>query len=107
MKIQAALSRHIARGEITVLYEERKPVAIAGVNARYRDVCQIGSVYVLPEKRRKGYGGNIVSAHVSRLLGVYKKVVLFVDTENRAACTLYKRLGFTEYGMLAQVELKS
>ncbi len=107
VKIQAALSRRIARGEITVIYEEHKPVAIAGVNARYRDVCQIGSVYVLPEKRRKGYGGEVVSAHVSRLLGVYKRVVLFVDRENHSACSLYKRLGFTEQGMLAQVEMKS
>jgi ribosomal protein S18 acetylase RimI-like enzyme len=106
VKIQAALARRIARGEITALYEEHKPVAIAGVNASYRDVCQIGSVYVLPEKRRRGYGSEVVSAHVSRLLGKYKKVVLFVDTKNRVARTLYKKLGFTEQGMLAQIEMK-
>jgi ribosomal protein S18 acetylase RimI-like enzyme len=107
VKIQAVLARRIACGEITTLYEEHKPVAIAGVNARYRDVCQIGSVYVLPEKRRRGYGREVVSAHVSRLLGKYKKVVLFVDTENRVARTLYKKLGFTEQGMLAHIEMKS
>ena len=105
VKIQAALVRRISRGEITALYEEEKPVAIAGVNARYGDACQVGSVYVLPEKRGKGYGRELVSAHVSRLLGAYKKVALFVNTENRIACGLYGSLRFTERGMLAQAEI--
>ena len=105
VKIQAVLAHRIARGEITVLYEGEKPVAIAGINAKYKNVCQIGSVYVLPEKRMKGYGRAIVTAHVARLFGSYGKVVLFVDTKNKAACGLYRHLGFSERGMLAQAEI--
>ncbi|MBN2324199.1 MAG: GNAT family N-acetyltransferase [Spirochaetes bacterium] len=104
-KIQAALARRIGRGEITALYENRKPVAIAGVNAKYRDICQIGSIYVRLEKRGMGYGRELVSAHVSRLLWKYKKIVLFVDTKNQVACNLYKKLGFMERGILVQAEL--
>jgi ribosomal protein S18 acetylase RimI-like enzyme len=103
-RIEAALSRRIACGDITAVYEEGKPVAIAGINARYSGICQIGSVYVLPAYRRKKYGYSVVSSHVSRLLERYNKVALFVDVNNRKACHLYEMLGFKKKGMLAQLE---
>lgn len=104
-RMTVAFARRIDRGEITALYEKGRPVAIAGVNARYGEVCQIGSVYVVPSYRRKGYGYRVVSSHVSRLFRRYGKIVLFVDVENRTACRLYEMLGFEKSGMLAQVEV--
>ena len=105
-KMTTALARRIGRGEVTALYEEGRPVAIAGVNSRYGTTCQIGSVYVLPDFRRKGYGYWVVSSHVSRLLRRYSRIVLFVDIKNRPAGRLYRTVGFRKCGMLAQLGIK-
>jgi predicted GNAT family acetyltransferase len=59
-------------------------------------------VFVLPEYRGRGYGRSVVSSHVSRLLGRYRRIVLFVHEENRAAIRIYERLGFSKAGVLVQ-----
>ena len=105
-KMTTALARRIGRGDVTALYEEGRPVAIAGVNSRYGETCQIGSVYVPPAYRRKGYGYGVVSSHVSRLLRRYSRIVLFVDVKNRLAARLYETIGFRKCGMLAQLGIK-
>lgn len=105
-KMTTSLARRIGRGDVTALYEEGRPVAIAGVNSRYGATCQIGSVYVLPAYRRKGYGYRVVSSHVSRLLRRYSRIVLFVDVKNRLAARLYETIGFRKCGMLAQLGIK-
>ena len=55
------MKRKIGRGEISVLRDRGAPVALAGVNARFERCCQIGSVYVSPAYRGRGYGHSIVS----------------------------------------------
>jgi ribosomal protein S18 acetylase RimI-like enzyme len=104
-KITAALRRRIQRGEITAIFEKDRPVAIAGVNAKFENICQIGSVYVLPEYRGKGYGYSVVSSHVKRLFDWYDRIALFVDVRNMRARHIYERLGFVAAGALAQVSV--
>jgi RimJ/RimL family protein N-acetyltransferase len=104
-KITAALRRRIQRGEITAIFERDIPVAIAGVNARFENICQIGSVYVLPEYRGKGYGYSVVSSHVTRLFDKYDRIALFVDVRNMRARHIYERLGFVAAGALTQVSV--
>lgn len=97
------LKKRIERGEVTAIFEGAQAAAIAGVNARFLKTCQIGSVYVQPSLRRKGYGCSVVSAHVQRMLERYDKVVLFVGRENIPALRLYEKLGFQERGSLIYV----
>ena len=101
-KVLSVLTKKIRRGEISALYHGNIPVAIAGVNARFESCCQIGSVYVLPEFRGKGYGKAIVSYHVGRLLKRYDRIVLFVHETNIPALHIYERLGFERTGVLVQ-----
>ncbi len=101
----AVLRLRIDRDEVTALYEGGTPVALASVNARFEDTCQIGSVYVLPDYRGKGYGKAIVSAHLSRLFDRYGRVVLFVKRSNTRAIHVYRALGFLARGGLLQMSV--
>ncbi len=101
-RVLASLKRKMMRGEISAVFEGPVPVAMAGVNARYENICQIGSVYVVPSCRRRGYGSAVVSYHLVQLFKSYERVLLFVNTANRPAYSLYRKLGFRDTGMLMQ-----
>lgn len=61
----------------------------------------IWGVYVAPEARGQGVGGQIMSqtlSYAAAVLGT-RKVNLGVNTKNLAAVALYKKLGFVEYGL--------
>jgi len=104
-KVLVVLRSRLERGEVTALVDRGKPVAFAGVNARFKDVCQIGSVYVLPRYRGKGYGYFIVKSHIERLFKNYSRIVLFVSTDNQIAIRLYRNVGFNGTGELEQAFL--
>ncbi|MGQ9616805.1 MAG: GNAT family N-acetyltransferase [Spirochaetota bacterium] len=96
------IEKRLKYGEITAIYDMGMPVAMAGLNARFGDSCQIGSVYVKPSYRGKGFGLSVVSGHVKRLFNRYTHVLLFVDEKNDVAKHIYDRLGFRAKGVLVQ-----
>lgn len=96
------LEKRLKRGEITAIYDMGVPVAMAGLNARFGNACQIGSVYVKPSYRGKGFGLSVVSGHVARLFNRYEHVFLFVDEKNSVAKHIYEKLGFRAAGFLVQ-----
>lgn len=104
-KVLKVLKRRLERGEVTAIFDGNSPVAFACINARFENVCQVGSVYVLPLYRGKGYGYSIVSSHVERFLKKYDRVALFVDRKNKGAIHLYGNLGFYPAGELLQVQI--
>lgn len=104
--VKAVLKRRTASEEISVILHGGRPVAMAGVNARFEDLCQIGCVYVEPMFRGKGYGTSVVSFHLMRLLRTNRKVVLFVKYKNAPANRLYRKLGFREDGHLLQAHYR-
>jgi GNAT superfamily N-acetyltransferase len=106
-KVLVVLRGRIKRGELTALVDRGRPVAFAGVNARFKEVCQIGSVYVMPRYREKGYGSFIVKSHIERLFKNYSRIVLFVGTDNNRALHLYRNVGFNGTGELEQAFLPS
>jgi predicted GNAT family acetyltransferase len=101
----AGLRARLARGEVTLAFEGGLLVACAGVNARFERTCQIGSVYVIPARRNRGYGHSVVSAHVGRMLERYDRLALFAGETNSAARRIYGKLGFRESGGLLFAEL--
>ena len=105
LNVRAVLKKRLERKEITALFHGNKPIAMAGVNARFEDTCQIGLVYVVPGWRGKGVGLLIISSHVERLFKRYGKIVLFVDKKNEKAFRLYKNTGFHTAGELEQVHI--
>jgi ribosomal protein S18 acetylase RimI-like enzyme len=101
-KVLKVMERKIQRGEISAIFDAETPVAIAGVNARFENSCQIGSVYVLPRYRGRGYGYSVVSYHTARLFKRYERIVLFVHEKNKAALHIYGNLGFEPTHVLVQ-----
>jgi predicted GNAT family acetyltransferase len=82
------------------LLESARLVAIAGLNATFESVGQVGGVYTVPEKRRKGLARAVMlalSEDAKTRLGM-KKLILFTGEHNTAARRLYESLGFTQIG---------
>jgi predicted GNAT family acetyltransferase len=102
----AGLRARLDRGEVTLAFEGGLLVACAGVNARFENTCQIGSVYVIPPFRNRGYGYSVVSAHVGRMFERYDRLALFVGETNAAARRIYGKLGFLESGGLLFADLE-
>jgi len=100
--VLSVLRKRLGRGEVSAIFEGKVPVAMAGVNARFENVCQIGSVYVVPAYRGKGYGCSVVSYHLKHLFQRYDRIVLFVHKQNAAAYHIYKKMGFNDSGILVQ-----
>lgn len=104
-KILLVLEKRLEQEEITAVFNKGKPVALAAVNARFEDICQIGSVYVLPEFRGKGYGFSVISSHLERLFKKYRKIALFVNKNNKRAYHVYEKVGFYPVAELMQINI--
>ncbi|MDK3017253.1 GNAT family N-acetyltransferase [Pseudodonghicola flavimaris] len=87
----------IAAGLFQLLLEEDRPVAMAGINARVKDIVQIGGVYVPPGMRNQGLGRRAVQAVLMQAgaEGV-RRAVLF--SNNDAASRAYEAIGFRRVG---------
>ena len=70
------------------------PVAKAGTNARGFTVDQIGGVFTEAARRRRGYGGAVLSALLRNRFAAGKSAALFVKLDNIVAIRLYEDLGF-------------
>jgi RimJ/RimL family protein N-acetyltransferase len=84
-------------------FENGRLVAMAGLNAVYKQVGQVGGVYTMPDRRRAGLSRAVMnalltdSAHVHEL----ERLVLFTGEHNHAARRLYETLGFSTIGDFA------
>ena len=61
----------------------------------------VWGVYVAPEARKAGIGASLIHQtleHARSELGV-RQVMLGANTRNTAALALYRKMGFTEYGL--------
>lgn len=105
-QVLAVLRKRLQREDITALFDDGNLAAFAGVNARFESICQIGTVYVPPRYRGKGFGYSVVSSHLDRLFNNYNRIVLFVNRNNKRALHLYKKVGFRPVGELEQVFMR-
>jgi predicted GNAT family acetyltransferase len=84
-------------------FEDGKLLAMAGLNAVYKHLGQVGGVYTLADRRRAGLSRATMNAlladsvHVHRL----KRLVLFTGEHNHAARRLYSSLSFSTVGNYA------
>jgi ribosomal protein S18 acetylase RimI-like enzyme len=65
------------------------------------EICEVDELYVVPERRNRGYGSSLFTAITQGDLwpGPTAAIVLGVTPDNAAARWLYERLGFTAGGV--------
>ncbi|MEK6958535.1 MAG: GNAT family N-acetyltransferase [archaeon] len=62
--------------------------------------AEMTSLIVHPGHRKKGLGLGLVKFTLKNVPDKINLVILSVDRKNKAAISLYKKAGFTSYGML-------
>ena len=65
------------------------------------EICEVDELYVVPERRNRGYGSSLFTAITQGNLwpGPMAAIVLGVTPDNVAAQRLYERLGFIAAGV--------
>ena len=65
------------------------------------EICEVDELYVVPERRNRGYGSSLFTAITQSDLwpAPTAAIVLGVTPDNAAARRLYERLGFAAVGV--------
>lgn len=87
------------------LNENNRLVSIAGFNACFQDVGQLGGIYTPPEMRGRGLARKCVEKLIYDSIHVHNlsRLILFTGNDNIAAQRLYRSVGFTEIGNYALI----
>ncbi len=85
------------------VFEGERLVAIAGLNAMYGRLGQVGGVYSRFGDRRRGLGRTVIRALIRGSLTqhLFERLVLFAGEDNVGARRLYESLGFEVGGAFA------
>ncbi|MCA9727035.1 MAG: GNAT family N-acetyltransferase [Candidatus Eisenbacteria bacterium] len=97
---RAGFLRQVNAGHAWGAFAGSELVSIAGLNACYRHVGQVGGVYTAPQHRRKGWQSRVMHALLqeSRDRLELDTLILFTGETNVGACALYEKLGFARIG---------
>jgi len=79
-------------------FVDQRLVAIAGLNAEYGRIGQVGGVYSRPEERRKGFARAVMRGLMADVRHRFERLVLFTGDDNVSAQRLYESLGFQSGG---------
>ena len=90
----SAVSDSVREGCLWVAEEKDKIVFQVTVSYTLPWACHVGSVWVPPSERGKGYATRGMASVCRELLPKYKKIVLEVREDNLVAVSCYKKVGF-------------
>ena len=77
------------------IWEDGKPVSVAGWGGRTPNGARIGPVYTPPEHRRRGYGSAVTAAATDELLSSGCRLCfLYTDLTNPTSNHIYSELGY-------------
>jgi len=97
-KAREAASRRVQEGSI-YLWEDGRPVAMAGKSRPTRNGITINAVYTPPGLRGRGYATSCVAALSQLLLDSgYKFCTLFTDLANPTSNSIYQKIGYVPVG---------
>jgi len=97
---QINFEKQLERKSILGIKKNGELISVANLNARYKNLGQVGGVYTLPDYRKKGLAKEVMSRfmnHAVAVLGI-DTMILFTGQENAAARALYEGLGYKEIG---------
>ena len=79
-------------------FEGARLISVAGLNAAYGRLAQVGGVYSCPAGRRKGLSRAIMRKLMADSRQRFARLILFTGEDNVAARRLYESLGFQAEG---------
>jgi predicted GNAT family acetyltransferase len=95
--------RRYIEGRQLFLWEDSKPVAMAGYSGVTPNGVRVNMVYTDPAHRSRGYAGSLVNVLSQRLLADgHRFCFLYVESENVAANRVYRRLGYKSAGQFIE-----
>ncbi len=99
-QLRVNFTRQTDAGHWWGAFEGSQLIALVGLNASYGGVGQIGGVYTLPEKRRKGLARSAMGKLLTDVRDRHhlEKLILFTGESNVAARGLYESLHFKPIG---------
>ena len=84
-------------------FEDDRLVAMACLNAVYKQLGQVGGVYTVPARRGLGFSRATMNALLADSVQVHglERLILFTGEHNNAARHIYTTLGFSTIGDFA------
>ncbi|MDD4251066.1 MAG: GNAT family N-acetyltransferase [Candidatus ainarchaeum sp.] len=68
--------------------------------SNHSHIAEMNSLIVKELHRRKGLATKLITFSISKLPKNIKIITLTVDSKNKTAISLYKKIGFEKYGLL-------
>ncbi|MFR9726957.1 GNAT family N-acetyltransferase [Streptomyces sp. MS19] len=101
---QARVAETVGSGRCFARIEDGRVVFKAEIGAVTPDTCQLQGVWTAPDRRGQGLATAGLATVLRHALADTAPVVsLYVNDFNTPALTVYRRLGFTETGVLMSV----
>jgi predicted GNAT family acetyltransferase len=102
----AVVDRGVARGGLH-LWEDGRPLTMAGAMPAVAGVVRIGGVYSPPEVRGRGYASACVAALSQQALDRGASAcMLFTDAVNPTSNAIYQRIGYRQVGTAAEYRFR-
>ena len=97
---KAAFDGSSALGHWWGAFENEQLVSIAAVIASYAGLAQVGAVFTIPERRRRGISRAVMTRLILDSRDVHRlaRLCLFTEERNTPARQLYESLGFERFG---------
>ncbi|MFB9252366.1 GNAT family N-acetyltransferase [Sphaerisporangium melleum] len=104
------MKHRVGQGEIMLLEDGGRPVAMAGFSLPIVGMSRIGPVYTPPELRARGYGSAVThgATRAAAQAGA-ELLLLFTDLANPTSNSIYQALGYqpvTDYAAIALAATK-
>ncbi|MBQ5490593.1 MAG: GNAT family N-acetyltransferase [Treponema sp.] len=89
--------RNISKNMYRLVETDGSIVCAACIDAQTPSYLRISRVYTFPRSRNCGYATLLANHIAGEAKQQHKTAVLYVDRNNTAACTAYKKAGFTPF----------
>ncbi len=93
----------VKRKVVWGVFEKGELVSSLELNAKAKDLGQVGGVYTIPHMRRRGYSKALMLQimHDAKVLHGIRKLIIFTEENNIPAQRLYESLGSQHIGFFA------
>jgi ribosomal protein S18 acetylase RimI-like enzyme len=97
---KVAFARSVGLGHLWGAFRQDELVSLAAIIALHEAMAQVGSVFTVPDHRRRGLGRAVMTKLIrdSRCEHRLERLFLFTGEENTPARRLYESLGFESFG---------